>query len=135
MFIILALVAAGCAPESPKKVCKTRFFAEIPLSTTYANGNMWTGWAGRWTELPLLVDRESGYDWGTRYRVRRGSMDWTLREMASYGLDGATYNGTREYLACHITNGTEKLPALYVANLQLRARDPSHCDYSRRCPR
>lgn len=130
----VALVAAGCAPDAPKKVCKTRFFAEIPLSTTYANGNMWTGWAGRWTELPLLVDRESGYDWGTRYHVRRGSMEWTLREMASYGLDGATYNGTRTALAAHLTNGTEKLPAMYVANVQLRTRDPDHFEYKTAVP-
>ena len=95
---------------------------------------MWTGWSGRWTDLPLVVDRQSGYDDGVRYRVRRASMEWTLREMASYDLDGATYNGTRPALACHLTNGTETLPAMYVANLQLRSRERSSFEYADSIP-
>ena len=63
---------------------------------------MWTGWAGRWTDALLLVDREAGFPPNIYYRVTTKSMMTTLSEMKSYKLDGAIFNADRPALVDRI---------------------------------
>ncbi len=128
----LALALAGItACSEPRK--PTRFFAEIPLATTYANGNMWTGWAGRWADSLLLVDRDEGYQPDVYYRVTTRSMMNTLELMKSYALDGAVFNADRPALVDRVFEAEAEggLAGMYVPSLQLRCLDPSHRDYRR----
>lgn len=126
---------ASCLADCPRRAspCKTKFFAEIPLSTTYANGNMWTGWAGRWADSLLLVDRAAGFPPDIYYRVTTDSMLTTLSDMASYMLDGAVFNCDRPALIDRIDEMRMRggAPCMYVGSLQPRSFDPSHRDYNR----
>lgn len=123
----------GAEPAQRRVGRKTKFFSEIPLATTYANGNMWTGWAGRWTDALLLVDREAGFPPNIYYRVTTKSMMTTLSEMKSYKLDGAIFNADRPALVDRIDEAKAMggLPAMYVPSLQLRKLNPADRDYRR----
>ena len=128
-FLLAACVASamvsGCGSRgTTAEQCKTKFFAEIPLSTTYANGNMWTGWAGRWADSLLTVNREAGFPPDTYYRVTLPSMLTTLGDMASYGLDGATFNCDRPALLDLIDQAkkTTGFPCMFVGSLQAKGR-------------
>jgi len=132
---VLALANAGCtsSTKSGGTPCKTKFFAEIPLSTTYANGNMWTGWAGRWADNLLMVNRTAGFPPNTYYRVTTASMMTTLSEMASYKLDGASFNCDRPALLDRIDDAKALggMPCMYVGSLQPRSFNPKLYDYER----
>ena len=71
---------------------RTVFLCEIPLATTYSNGNLWTGYAGRWTDGPLMIDRTLGYFPGYYYTVTWQDLWRTLDEMRLNGIDAATFN-------------------------------------------
>ena len=123
---LISAIAAGCGNrEAASRPCKTKFFAEIPLSTTYANGNMWTGWAGRWADSLLTIDRDAGFPPDTYYRVTLPSMLTTLGEMVSYGLDGATFNCDRTALLDLVDKAKAKggFPCMFVGSLQAGVRN------------
>ena len=138
----LVWVAAGCIAllatrdlAAGRLLPGTRYFAEIPLSTTYANGNMWTGWAGRWADNLLMVNRTAGFPPNVYYRVTTASMMTTLSEMASYKLDGASFNCDRPALLDRIDEAKALggMPCLYVGSLQPRSFNPKLYDYERSC--
>ena len=132
---VLAMASSGCSSSIPGggTPCKTKFLAEIPLSTTYANGNMWTGWAGRWADNLLMVNRTAGFPPNTYYRVTTASMMTTLSEMVSYKLDGASFNCDRPALLDRIDEAKALggMPCLYVGSLQPRSFNPKLHDYER----
>ena len=85
----LGLLASAYA-EAPRHVRhfpRTLYFSEIPLNTTYGNGNMWSGWTGRWVDWPLMIDRSIPYIEGRHYRVTWPDLLRTLTEM-KLGGDG-----------------------------------------------
>lgn len=133
--VALFTAVAFCRADDSRKesLCGTKFFAEIPLSTTYANGNMWTGWAGRWTDSLLLVNRTAGFPSDIYYRVTTDSMLTTLSDIASYMLDGAVFNCDRPALIDRIDEMRMRggAPCMYVGSLQPRSFDPSHRDFNR----
>ena len=79
-------------PRHVRRFPRTLYFAEIPLVTTYGNGNPWTGWTGRWVDWPLMVDRSIPYKEGYQYYVTWPDLLRTLTEMGLGGMDGATFN-------------------------------------------
>ena len=134
LILVLASIASSLAQSADRRVeGRTRFFAEIPLATTYACGNMWTGWSGRWTEALLMVNREAGFPPDIYYRVTPQSLITTLQEMRDYGLDGAIYNCDRPYLVDRIWEAEPYggLPGLFVPSLQLRRLVPTDRDWHR----
>ena len=101
--VVLAVALAAAAPaaraNAPLEIAarvrmtdRTVFLCEIPLVTTYSNGNLWTGYAGRWTDGPLLIDRKLDYIPGQYYRVTAPDLWRTLEEMRLNGIDAATFN-------------------------------------------
>ena len=77
---------------------KPVYLAEIPLVCTYSNGNCWMGWAGRWTDWPLMIDRSLPYKEGSTYQVCGDDFKRTLREIRLHDLDGCTFNVQNENL-------------------------------------
>ena len=55
-------------PEHHRLFKRTVYLAEIPLAHAYSNGNLWTGYAHRWTDWPLMIDRSLKYYPGYNYR-------------------------------------------------------------------
>lgn len=114
-----ALAASACAepPRHVRRFPKTVYLAEIPLNTTYGNGNSWTGWTSRWTDGPLTIDRSLGYIEGRQYRVTWPDLLRTLEEMRRGGMDGATFNVARrengQMIAAALARG-EWLPVMTV---------------------
>ncbi len=131
--MLAASMGLGCLAERPATKCKTKFLAEIPLSTTYACGNMWTGWSGRWADNLLLVNRSAGYLTNNYYRVTTDSMLTTLKEMQSYKLDGADFNCDRPALLNNMEEAQtrEGMPGLFVGSLQPRSFNPELYDFER----
>ena len=72
---VLAVVAIAAGlqlmaePAHRRRFPRTVYLTEIPLVTTYSNGNPWMGWTGRWIDWPLMVDRSLEYVEGYQYRV------------------------------------------------------------------
>lgn len=102
----------------PFCVFATVWLTEIPLSSTYSNGNPWLGWSGRWTDGPLTVDRSLTYAEGRYNQAQVDDFATTIRQIAGYGcLDGLTYNADRrhfhQYIAEYVRKGT--LPAGFSA--------------------
>ena len=99
------------------------YLAEIPLVCSYSNGNCWMGWAGRWTDWPLTVDRTLPYIEGSSYQVSDRDFKRTLEEIRKHDIDGCTFNVQNENLD-RIIAGTlakgEMLPALTVPDLSPR---------------
>ena len=116
---ILALAATQlpAAPRHRRQFPRTLYLAEIPLVTTYSNGNSWMGWTGRWVDWPLTVDRSLGYVEGVQYRVTWPDLRRTFEEMAEGGMDGASFNVASRNLdtliAAAIARG-ERLPVMTV---------------------
>ena len=118
---VLALAVTGCALVSGGRVLdRTLFLSEIPLSTTYSNGDMWTGFAGRWTDWPLLLNRTVRYEPGNYYRISTADLSFTLEQMRSYGLDGATFNSRSDSLLKSAREMGDKIPTMFIPNLQLK---------------
>ena len=115
MFVLLS--ACGEAPRHVRRFPRTLYFAEIPLNTTYGNGNIWTGWTGRWTDWPLMIDRSIPYIEGRHYRVTWPDLLRTLTEMKLGGMDAATYNVARRengmLIDAALARG-EKLPVMTI---------------------
>ena len=109
--------ALADAPRHVRRFPKTIYLAEIPLVTTYSNGNMWTGWTGRWVDWPLMVDRSLGYLEGYQYWTTWPDFLRTLTEMREGGIDGATFNVAGRHnakmIAAAVERG-EKLPVMTV---------------------
>ena len=120
MFVVLA-----DAPQHVRRFPKTLYFAEIPLVTTYSNGNMWTGWTGRWVDWPLMVDRSISYVEGVQYRETWPDLVRTLSEMRDGGMDGATFNVAGRHnskmVADAIARG-EKIPCMTVPDYPTNKR-------------
>ncbi len=104
-------------PAHHRHFPRTLYLTEIPLVTTYSNGNPWTGWTGRWIDWPIMVDRSIGYVEGVQYRVLWPDFKRTLEEIADGGLDGTTFNvasrNLDQLIAAALERG-EKLPALTI---------------------
>ena len=94
-FLLATSFAYAEAPRHVRRFPKTIYLSEIPLNTTYGNGNTWTGWTGRWVDWPLMVDRSIPYIEGRQYRVTWPDLRRTLTEMGLGGMDGATFNVAR----------------------------------------
>ena len=119
-----SLAAAPAATDAEVRK-RTALFAEIPLVTTYSNGNPWLGWCSRWVDWPLTVDRSIPYIEGRQYRVTWPDLRRTLEEMRLGGLDGATFNVSRRNLSELIVDAIrrgERLPALTVPDYPPRPR-------------
>lgn len=110
-------VALADAPRHVRRLPKTLYFCEIPLVTTYSNGNIWPGWTGRWVDWPLMVDRSIRYTEGVQYRVTWPDLLRTLTEMREGGIDGATFNVAGSHnsrmIAAAVARG-EKFPVMTV---------------------
>lgn len=115
--VVLSAFAYAEAPRHVRRFHKTIYLAELPLNTTYGNGNTWTGWTGRWVDWPLMVDRSIPYVEGIQYRVTWPDLRRTLTEMGLGGMDGATFNvALREnglLIAAALARG-EKIPVMTV---------------------
>ena len=119
---VLALAAAAvdaqtAAPRHRRLFPRTLYLTEIPLVTTYSNGNPWTGWNGRWVDWPLTVDRSIRYVEGVQYRVTWPDLRRTFEEMAAGGMDGTTFNVASRNLDTLIVEALargECLPVLTV---------------------
>ena len=100
---------------------RTLFLAESPLSTTYSNGNMWTGYTSRWLDMPLVLDRSIKYLPGRYYQVTASDFRKTLELMSSYGLDGVVFNQSRSCF--YKFTGMKNIPARMVPCLLLSKSD------------
>lgn len=121
-----AVLAAGTAlsafsgprdrgPEHRRLFKRTVYLTEIPLAHAYSNGNLWTGYAHRWTDWPLMVDRSLQYIPGYNYRHTIPDMQRTLREIRDAGIDGAIFNVTARWWA-------QKVGEICTQNLPVAAR-------------
>ena len=133
------VIALGCACASPtsaasharhvRRFSRTVYLAEIPLMTTYSNGNSWTGWTSRWTDWPLTVDRSLGYLEGRQYHVTWPDLRRTLTEMGEGGMDGATFNmgkyANPELIVNALARG-ESLPVMTVPDYPPGRRMDGH---------
>ena len=110
-------VAVAGSPRHTRQFPRTLYFAEIPLVTTYSNGNSWTGWTSRWVDWPLMTDRAIPYQEGYQYRVTWPDLLRTLTEMREGGIDGATFNvagrNNDNLITAALARG-EKLPVMTI---------------------
>ena len=98
--LVSAVPEAGLSgPPRTRLFGRTLYLVELPLSSSYSNGNTWTGWAGRWVDWPLTVDRSVGYREGAYYQVTWPDFRRTLQEIGDGGLDGAVFNVSRRHLS------------------------------------
>jgi len=114
---VVGATAARATLEYKRRFPKTIYLAEIPLVTTYSNGNPWTGWTSRWVDWPLMIDRSIEYVEGRQYRVTWPDLKRTLTEMREGGMDGATFNVANRNLDTLIVDAIkrgEELPVLTV---------------------
>jgi len=103
---------------------RTWFLVEIPLSSTYSNGNTWLGWSGRWTDYPLNVDRSLPYEEGKYNQASLPDFAKTLEKVAAFtALDGITYNADRKHFyEYYFRQGLlDRSPVLIVPNYQFRS--------------
>lgn len=110
----LSSATTDVGPEHRRLTDRTFFFCEIPLQTAYSNGNIWPGWFGRWTDMPLTIDRSLGFPGEWCYGVTWPDLLITLREMAEGGIDAATFNVGKFHLAQMVGDAGlrgEKTPA------------------------
>ena len=97
----------------------TLYLAEIPLSSTYSNGNPWLGWSGRWLDWPLMVDRSLAYREGYYNQAVKDDFARTLGDIADYGcFDGFTYNADRKHFYQYFKEGLKDLPVKMAPNYQ-----------------
>ena len=109
------------APIQPRHFAKTVHLAEIPLAHPYSNGNIWTGYAHRWTDWPLMIDRSLPYFTGRPYQMSVPDLRRTLDEMRDGGMDGATFNASLRSMAQLVNDiayGDEPPPVRLVSDYQ-----------------
>ena len=115
--VMLLVSVYADSPKHVRRFPRTLYFAEIPLNTTYGNGNTWCGWTGRWVDWPLMVDRTIPYKTGYQYQVTWPDLLRTFTEMHLGGMDAATFNVARrnndQMIVAAIGRG-EKLPVMTV---------------------
>jgi hypothetical protein len=112
-----ASASALSAPPRTRRFPRVLYLVEMPLSTTYSNGNTWTGWTGRWVDWPLMVDRSVTYSVGDYYSVTWPDLERTFLEMREGGLDGAIFNVSRRRLSGILAKaiaGGKRIPVLTV---------------------
>src|SRR5574344_41360 len=95
-------------PEHHRLFKRTVYLAEIPLAHAYSNGNLWTGYAHRWTDWPLMIDRSLKYYPGYNYRHTIPDMQRTLKEIRLAGIDGAIFNAKTRWWALKVAEICER---------------------------